>query len=209
MEASDLCAAVQLDVPPSSLCCSWVGCTPVFFVLQFGWMYPRLLCAAVRLDVPASSLTKLTWNEKLSQQNYKHKVSTLHSLLHSYSINRKRLLNHLISLKTPPNLEEGKVFRSHFKLHSQQIVIAADKNIGFVCMDKSDYLLQYEKINLQQHFGQVNLSESAYITFIFDFLSKASTHIPYELSLLVKPSDFTWKHASPSIGVLRLMPKIL
>ena len=118
-------------------------------------------------------------------KNDKHKLTTLHSLLHSYSFNRKRLLNNLISLKTPPNLEDGKVFRSHFKLHSQQIVIAADKNIGFVCMDKSDYLLQYEKINLQQHFGQVNLSESAYITFILDFLSQASTHIPYELSLLV------------------------
>ena len=48
----------------------------------------------------------------------------------------------------------------------KQIVIAADKNVGFVCMDTVDYLSQYEKINVQQHFGQVNISEKSYIEYI-------------------------------------------
>ena len=82
-------------------------------------------------------------------------------------------------------------------------MIAADKNIEFVCMDIDDYLSQYEKINLQQHFGQVNISESCYIEYILNFLMQAATHIPHELSLLVKTLDFTWKNFPASIRVHR------
>ena len=76
-------------------------------------------------------------------------------------------------------------------------------------MDTDDYLSQYKKVNIQQHFGQVNLSENYYIEYILKFLTQAATHIPHELSLLAKPSDFTWTKHPASIGVLRLMPKIL
>ena len=76
-------------------------------------------------------------------------------------------------------------------------------------MDIDDYLSQYEKINLEQHFGQVNISESCYIEYILRFLTQAATHIPHELSLLVKPLHFTLTKHPASIGVLPLMPKIL
>ena len=88
-------------------------------------------------------------------------------------------------------------------------MIAADKNIEFVCMDIDDYLSQYEKINLQQHFGQVNISESCYIEYIFNFLMQAATHIPHKMSLLVKTSGFFVDKSSCFYRVLRLMPKIL
>ena len=42
-------------------------------------------------------------------------------------------------------LEENFSFQSHFSLYPDKIVIAADKNIGFVCMDTDDYLSQYKK----------------------------------------------------------------
>ena len=50
-----------------------------------------------------------------------------------------------------------------FKLIQDQILIAADKNIGYVCMDKDDLLTQYKEINEKQHFGQVNIREEWYI----------------------------------------------
>ena len=42
------------------------------------------------------------------------------------------------------------------KIHQQQ---TADKNVGYVCVDKSDLLAQYDKINDKQHFGKTQITE--------------------------------------------------
>ena len=100
-------------------------------------------------------------------------------------------MNHFISLDSKFDLENTDTFQSHFSLRPDQIVVAADKNIGFVCMDVDDYLSQYERINLQQHFGKVDVPEKLYIEYIHNFVIQAANNIPHELSLLVKKSDFT------------------
>ena len=110
-----------------------------------------------------SLLKKLLNSAKVKQDKLKSSVLT--SILVSYKCIRKQFFTHLHT-DNHLNLEDNFSFRSHFLLHPSQIVIAADKNVGFVCMDTVDYLSQYEKINVQQHFGQVNISEKSYIEYI-------------------------------------------
>ena len=50
-----------------------------------------------------------------------------------------------------------------FKLNETQILIAADKNVGYVCIDKEDLLKQYDDINKKQHFGKVKIKEEWYL----------------------------------------------
>ena len=45
-----------------------------------------------------------------------------------------------------------------------QILIAADKNMGYMCIDTTDLLEQYEDINRKQHFGKVIMKEDWYLT---------------------------------------------
>ena len=56
-------------------------------------------------------------------------------------------------------------------------------------MDVDDYLSQYERINLQQHFGKVDVPEKLYIEYIHNFVIQAANNIPHELSLLVKKNQ--------------------
>ena len=72
-----------------------------------------------------------------------------------------------------------------------------------------DLLEQYEKINLQQHFGKVDLNKSWYIKNILDFLKQAELNLPNELSKIITKSNFIWEVKNPEIGVLRLQPKVL
>ena len=69
--------------------------------------------------------------------------------------------------------------------------------------------VQYEKINLQQHFGKVDLDEDWYIRNILDFIKQAEINLPNELSKIKTKSYFRWEGKDSEIGVLRLMPKIL
>ena len=47
-----------------------------------------------------------------------------------------------------------------FKPGKSQIIVASDKNLGYVCLDKDDLLSQYLKINEKQHFGKAYISET-------------------------------------------------
>ena len=96
-----------------------------------------------------------------------------------------------------------------FKLNQDQILIAADKKVGYVCMDKDDLLTQYTEINEKQHFGKVNIQEEWYIKIIFNFLEEARENIPFEMTNIIKQEDFIWNEGKQEIGNLRLMPKIL
>ena len=57
----------------------------------------------------------------------------------------------------------------------------------------SDLLKQYEKINIQQHFGKTTIDEKWYIESIINFIKNAFNHLPNELSAIIKKSDFNIK----------------
>ena len=89
------------------------------------------------------------------------------------------------------------------------IFLEGDKNLGFVCMTKSDLLDQYDKINKEQCFEQVRLIESEYLTDISQYIHNAQQFLPNELSNIIPKSCFKHYISHPSLGSLRLMPKIL
>ena len=76
------------------------------------------------------------------------------------------------SLKTEKQIEDI------FKPKNSQIIVAGDKNIGYVCLNKDDLLSQYLKINEKQHFGKANITETWYIRYVLKFLKEASLNIP-------------------------------
>ena len=107
------------------------------------------------------------------------------------------------------NLPNENFFISAFETSKNIILIEGDKNVGYVCMFVKDLLEQYEKINLQQHFGEVDLNENWYIENILDFIKQAEINLPNELSKIITKSNFIWEEKNPEIGVLRLQPKVL
>ncbi len=104
---------------------------------------------------------------------------------------------------------DSKQFGKIFNLEENKIIIEADKNVGYVCMYTTDLLDQYAKINAQQHFGRVDLTESWYIDNIKKFIKDAKIYLPTELSRIIVKQDFIWDKQCSEIGVLRLQPKVL
>ena len=70
----------------------------------------------------------------------------LTSILKSYKKERV-LFKRQLRNKNYGNLETQHQIEVVFKPNSDQILVAADKNVGYVCMDKTDLLAQYDKIN--------------------------------------------------------------
>ena len=121
---------------------------------------------------------------------------------------KRKFLSHLRSLKSG-NLPLQRDLKSIFNLDDDRLILEADKNVGYVCLLKSDIHLQYEKINKDQHFGKTSINENWYITNIRKFIEEAKSTLPTELSNIIKPKDFEWDFTNAEIGVLRLQPKIL
>ena len=90
-----------------------------------------------------SLLKKLLHSEKVKKD--KLKSSVLSSILVSYKRTRKLFFTHLHTNINHLNLEDNFSFQSHFLLHPDQIVIAANKNVGFVCMDPRGLLFSIRK----------------------------------------------------------------
>ena len=125
-----------------------------------------------------------------------------------YNKTRKQFKNNLIQRYFGSKLD-SKQFVKIFNLEENKIIIEADKNVGYVCMYTTDLLDQYAKINVQQHFGRVDLIESWYIDNIRSFITDAKINLPTELSKIIVKQDFIWDKQSSEIGVLRLQPKVL
>ena len=70
----------------------------------------------------------------------------LTSILKSYKKERV-LFKRQLRNKNYGNLETQHQIEVVFKPNSDQMLVAADKNVGYVCMDKTDLLAQYDKIN--------------------------------------------------------------
>ena len=111
-------------------------------------------------------------------------------------------------LKNSSHPSESTFIKS-FDLPENLIILEGDKNIGYVCLQTTELLNQYVKINLQQHFGKTSISDSWYITNILNFIRDAKSNLPTELSNIIYPSDFVSIIVKPEIGVLRLQPKVL
>ena len=132
----------------------------------------------------------------------------LTSILKNYK--KERILFKMqLRNKNYGNLSTKKEIEELVKPNSDQILVAADKNVGYVCMDKTDLLEQYDKINIKQHFGKAQITEDWYLRNITQYLQQASENIPDELANIISCTDFKWTDKKSEIGTLRLMPKIL
>ena len=125
-----------------------------------------------------------------------------------YNKTRKQFKTNLVQNYFGSKLD-SKQFGKNFNLEENKIIIEADKNVGYVRMYTTDLLDQYSKINVQQHFGRVDLIESWYIDNIRKFIIDAKIHLPTELSKIIVKQDFIWDKQCSEIGVLRLQPKVL
>ena len=114
-----------------------------------------------------------------------------------------------LKLKTCHYLPSARQFEEKFNLNPNLIIVAADKNLGYVCLDNTELINQYSLINNKQHFGKSKIAESWYLTNILRFINEASNSIPSELSEIVPKSLLSWENPKCEIGILRLMPKLL
>ncbi len=125
-----------------------------------------------------------------------------------YNKTRKQFKTNLVQNYFGSKLD-SKQFGKIFNLEENKIIIEADKNVGYVCMYTTDLLDQYTKINAQQHFVRVDITESWYIDNIKKFIKDAKIYLPTELSKIIVKQDFIWDKQYSEIGVLRLQPKVL
>ena len=146
----------------------------------------------------------------------KHVKRTRNSKLEKFLNNFRRIYNEVKELfKTQlencqtTSLPNYKSFEKAFELSDDRITVEEDKNVGYVCLYKTDLLDQYTKINIQQHFGAVNITENWYLGNIMNFINDAKVNLPKELSKIVLNKDFIWNEQTSEIGVLRLQPKVL
>ena len=145
------------------------------------------------------------FNKLLSLPEIRLNAYKLKMLTFAFKLFKRTQANFQYSLHSylpDPFIQTESDFSKKFKLPVNQIILAADKNIGFVCMDTVDVLHQYVLINEQQHFGKVTFDEPTYIDFILNFINSARFSIPHELSSILKPSDFSWSSNISTIGVL-------
>ena len=68
---------------------------------------------------------------------------------------------------------------------------------------------QYTKLNQQQHFEKVKITEDWYIQNILNFIQEAKESLPLELSKMITLQCFEPTNKKPQIGCLRILPKIL
>ena len=91
------------------------------------------------------------------------------------------------------------------------LFLEADKNTGYVLLSNDDIKIQYHKLNIKQKFTKVIIEENDYLRMIHNENMSAITRMPNELKKIVpywlqrigEPSS------DASIGVLRLLPKVL
>ena len=88
---------------------------------------------------------------KTSKPNF---ISQIGNFINSYRTQLKQFKKHMKSncLKNSSHPSESTFIKS-FDL-PENLILEGDKNIGYVCLQTTELLNQYVKINLQQHFGK-------------------------------------------------------
>jgi len=133
------------------------------------------------------------------------------SIQGSYTSKRRQFKNHLKRIqysKKTDDLISDQALEEIFTLQDGRLIVESDKKLGFVVLDTTTYLDAYHKINQEQHFEKVHITEEWYISHILDFIQQARTALPTELANIIKPKDFDVEIDEPSLGYLRLLPKI-
>ena len=178
---------------------SFVACTNTIFKRSF--RQPKVLSgrSSIHRDLNALKQSKPGSCQLITslQSNYTAKRSQLKHHLHRINYHTANV--HMI---TDADLENV------FNLEDGRIIVESDKKLGFVILDTHVYTEAYNKINLEQHFVESDITEEWYIKNIVDYVKEAGAHIPVELSKIIKPSDFENSIEYPSLGHLRLLPKI-
>ena len=83
------------------------------------------------------------------------KLKILSYLMLHYVLERKSFIRYMErELKRSGKLPSSRQFEGCFNLNPSLITVEADKNLGYVCLDKSDLLAQYSLINEKEHFGK-------------------------------------------------------
>jgi len=182
------------------------------FEQEISNLFINYMKSEFRLEV---SLSSKNINRDLNKM-VKHVKRTKNSKLEKFVNKFRRIYNEVKELfKTQlenwqnTSLPNYKSFEEAFELSDDRIIVEADKNVGYVCLYKTDLLDQYTKINIQQHFGAVNITETWYLANIMNFINDAKVNLPKELSKIVLNKDFIWNEQTSEIGVLRLQPKVL
>ena len=131
--------------------------------------------------------------------SYKQKrsqfIHTVHKVIHTQAT-------------APDNIVKESFLNNIFKLDDGRLIVESDKKLGFVVINESTYREAYIKINEDQHFAKADITEDWYIQEITDYLHQAELALPSQLSKILKPRDFKVDIESPSIGTLRLLPKV-
>jgi hypothetical protein len=137
-------------------------------------------------------------------------VNILSDVLVNYR-KEKRFFRNFKGLKTKNIHREidERVLEDMFTLSDGRIILSSDKGLGYTIMNVEDVKDQYHRINAQQHFERADISEEWYITHILGFIQDAKSCLPKQLSKIIQQKDFEPTYTRPSIGTLRLMPKIL
>ena len=182
------------------------------FEQEISDLFINYMKSEFRLEV---SLSSKNINRDLNKM-VKHVKRTKNSKLEKFVNKFRRIYNEVKELfKTQlencqnTSLPNYKSFEKAFELSDDRIIVEADKNVGYVCLYKTDLLDQYTKINIQQHFGAVNITETWYLANIMNFINDAKVNLPKELSKIILNKDFIWNEQTSEIGVLRLQPKVL
>ena len=88
-------------------------------------------------------------------------------------LKRRQFKNHLKKVKyskQSDSLISDQDLEDIFSLLDGRIIVKSDKKLGFVILNSDTYLEAYHKINAEQHFKQVQITEEGYITIILNFI---------------------------------------
>ena len=88
-------------------------------------------------------------------------------------LKRRQFKNHLKKVKyskQSDSLISDQDLEDIFSLLDGRIIVKSDKKLGFVILNSDTYLEAYHKINAEQHFEQVQITEEWYITNILNFI---------------------------------------
>ena len=149
---------------------------------------------SLKLIKPGASslIDSLSSSYRQKRSQFNHKV---HHVIHTHAT-------------APDNIVKESFLNNVFKLDDGRLIVESDKKLGFVVINESTYREAYTKINEDQHFAKADITEDWYIKEITDYLHQAELALPSQLSKILKPKDFKVDIDSPSIGTLRLLPKV-
>ena len=122
-------------------------------------------------------------------------TTILQDVQEGYILQRKLYSQHVrkvIFTQSDDYVVKSEKLANIFNLDDGQIIVSADKNLGFCILDEKTYLDQYDRVNHEQHFGKNDLDKEWNIANIFVYSKTAKEHLPRELTSIIKHTDFNY-----------------